>query len=182
MVSSAAPDLDWRHHANWDTTTPNWSPSNFANGNQVEFTNSANPANSNINIVAPVSPALITVDNSTIPTYTFGSAAIQGSASIIKENTGTLVLTGANTYTGATAINGGTLRVTNSSGSATGSGTVSINTGATLSGSGTVSPTGANTVIVQPGGASPYIAPTGTNTLTIGSNGLTILGGEAAPL
>jgi fibronectin-binding autotransporter adhesin len=38
-------------------------------------------------------------------------AAIQGNAQLVKSDVGTLVLTGANSYTGGTAINGGTLRI-----------------------------------------------------------------------
>jgi autotransporter-associated beta strand protein len=46
-------------------------------------------------------------------------------------NTGTQVLTGANTYTGATTINGGTLRLTGS-GSIANSATITVGTGATF--------------------------------------------------
>ena len=50
-----------------------------------------------------------------------------------------LILTANNNYTGATQINSGTLRVTNITGSATGSGAVSIAGGATLTGGGIIS-------------------------------------------
>ena len=39
------------------------------------------------------------------------SAVLAGSTRLVKTDGGTLVLTGANTYTGGTAINGGTLRI-----------------------------------------------------------------------
>ena len=38
-------------------------------------------------------------------------AALQGSARLVKTDAGTLVLNGNNSYTGGTAINGGTLRI-----------------------------------------------------------------------
>ncbi|MBC8095986.1 MAG: autotransporter-associated beta strand repeat-containing protein, partial [Akkermansiaceae bacterium] len=59
---------------------------------------------------------------------------IYGSGGLIKEGTGTLILTNANTYAGGMTINNGTLQVNNTSGSATGTGAVTVNGGGTLSG------------------------------------------------
>ena len=63
---------------------------------------------------------------------------------LTKEGTGTLKLSGANTYTGGTTENTGTLLVNNSSGSGTGTGSVTVVSGATLGGTGSL--TGAVTV------------------------------------
>ena len=60
---------------------------------------------------------------------------IYGAGGLIKAGTGTQILTNANTYTGGTTINNGTLQVNNTSGSATGTGAVTINSGGILSGS-----------------------------------------------
>ena len=65
-----------------------------------------------------------------------------------------LILTANNNYTGATQINSGTLRVTNITGSATGSGAVSIAGGATLTGGGIISGISLGTVIVEATGRS----------------------------
>ena len=54
-----------------------------------------------------------------------------------KTGKGTFTLSGANTYTGGTAVSGGTLLVTNQSGSATGTGAVQVNAG-TLGGTGNI--------------------------------------------
>jgi fibronectin-binding autotransporter adhesin len=56
-----------------------------------------------------------------------------------KDGPGTLLFTGANTYTKPTVINLGTLRVNNTSGSATGVGTVTVAAAGTLAGSGSIS-------------------------------------------
>ncbi len=60
-----------------------------------------------------------------------------GTGSLGKVGTGTLTLTGANTYRNGTTILSGILLVSNSSGSGTGTGAVSVNAG-TLGGKGTI--------------------------------------------
>lgn len=67
------------------------------------------------------------------------TGTVSGAGSLTKNGAGALEITGANTYAGTTWVNGGTLRVNNTSGSATGSGNVQVGSGATLAGGGTVS-------------------------------------------
>jgi autotransporter-associated beta strand protein len=89
---------------------------------------------------------------------------------IIVTGSGTraLVLTSANTYTGTTQVNSGTLRVTNASGSATGTGAVSVAANANLTGTGIIG--GAVSA-----DANSHVAPGvagvnfGLGTLTLGS-------------
>ena len=57
-----------------------------------------------------------------------------GSTNLSKTGPGTWALSNANTYTGATAINAGTLRVTNTTGSATGTGPVNVQASGVLGG------------------------------------------------
>jgi autotransporter-associated beta strand protein len=57
-------------------------------------------------------------------------------AAITKVGTGSFTLTGANTHTGPTLINGGTLFVNNTTGSGTGTNYVAVNNGGTLGGTG----------------------------------------------
>jgi autotransporter-associated beta strand protein len=85
----------------------------------------------------------------------------QGPGSLSKVGTGTLTLEGANTYTGETNVDEGTLIVANSTGSATGTGRVRVN-GGTLGGAGTI----AGAVIIGRGnGPGAFLAPSAAASL-----------------
>ena len=82
---------------------------------------------------------------------------------VTKVGLGTVVLSNANTYTGKTVVNEGTLLVTNTSGSGTGTGAVTVNAGGTLGGSGTIG----GAVSLIGGTLSPGTSP---GTLTVGTD------------
>jgi autotransporter-associated beta strand protein len=98
---------------------------------------------------------------------TIFSGIVQDGGSLTKLGTGTLKLTGANTYTGGTTANAGQLVVNNTDGSGTGSGAVRVNAGI-LGGRGTI--TGAVTIGTG-SGTGAFLAPSGEShrptTLTI---------------
>ena len=88
-----------------------------------------------------------------------------------KTGTGTLTLTGDNSYDGGTTVSAGTLLVNNTTGSGTGFGPVQVNNSATLGGEGNVD--GAVTVSgsasVSPG-TSPAALATGSVSLATGTS------------
>ncbi|MFD9900920.1 autotransporter domain-containing protein [Mesorhizobium sp. NPDC059025] len=88
-----------------------------------------------------------------------GGAAAKGS--FAKTGTGTLVLSGANTYLGATTVKGGLLRIDGSLGSAD----VAVASGATLGGIGTIGTQAGGTVTIQTGGHHAPGASIGTQTI-----------------
>jgi len=72
------------------------------------------------------------------PEYTGSGSGTTGPLNLIKNGTGSLRLAGANSYSGTTTINAGTLEIAGS----IGPGNISVKTGATLSGAGMItSPT-----------------------------------------
>jgi autotransporter-associated beta strand protein len=93
---------------------------------------------------------------------------ISGAGTLDKTDGGSLILTGPNTYSGPTYVGAGTLLVSNTSGSATGTGNVLINNGTLSSGTGNsgviagqVLP-GSGVMAITPGGVGAY------GTLTVG--------------
>jgi autotransporter-associated beta strand protein len=107
------------------------------------------------------------IDNATLAfnhsnTVTFGGA-ISGSGALQQMGPGTLVLTGTESYTGATTVNGGTLEVDTSIAT---SSLTTVNSGAALAGTGTVSATQVN----HGGTLAPGSAANPTGTLNITGN------------
>jgi len=77
-------------------------------------------------------PATLTIDfDNDTSRY---SGAIQGAINVTKAGSGVQILSGTNTYTGATLVNGGELRINGNASSSA----VTVAQGATLSGSGTI--------------------------------------------
>ena len=101
-----------------------------------------------------------------------GQLLSDGANTFTKVGTGNWTLTGANTYSGGTVVDGGTLTVNNASGSGTGSGAVTVNTGATLAGTGIIS--GATTINT---GATNSPGNGGIGTLTV-NNSVTLAAGS----
>jgi len=120
-----------------------------------------------------VSNAMLTVGNSTNASSTYAGVIQNGSGGgtlgLMTAGTGTVALSGANTYTGATTVTAGSLVVDGSiSGSA-----ATVQTGGTLGGSGTV-----GNLIVQSGGTvAPGLEASGETIKTLTASGFTWNGG-----
>lgn len=119
LLTAGSSTLTWNGNSSgdWDTTTANWtsggSPAIYSDGDFVQFLDGAN--NNNVNLTAGFLPAATIISNTT-PAYTFtGGGYIDGSGSLLKQGSGTLVLdnSGYNVYTGGTTISDGTLQVGN---------------------------------------------------------------------
>ncbi len=116
--------------------------------------------------------------------YSYDSI-ISGTGTLTKGGSGTLILTGTNTYTGTTYINTGTLQIGNggANGSLTGSivnnGALIFNRAGTLtyggaiSGSGTVTKSGTGTVVLTGNNTYTGITAISSGTLQIGNGGST---------
>jgi len=114
------------------------NPIQFYQMDNVTFDNTpANPTNYTVLLSGIVAPGTLTVNSTS--NYVFGgSGSIQGSVTLIKKGSGSLLLTnGANTYSGGTILSNGVLSVGLDSGGnqndlALGTGPVTVNTSAEL--------------------------------------------------
>ncbi len=159
-------------NGNWDTTTANWQGGNLFVANDTPTFDDSATGTTTITVASGITAGAMTFNDST-KNYSIGGAAISGTDSLTKSGAGILTLAAPNAYTGGTIVNAGTLRVTNSTGSATGPNAVTIN-GGELAGSGSIG--GATTV-----GAGASLAPSFVggiaSTLTV-NNSLTLANNE----
>lgn len=110
---------------------------NFTGSNYVyTFGDSTGVTNGGLNFTATGTTALgNTARTFQVSNVTSFGGVFNGSGSVIKTGSGTMVLQGAHVYTGSTAVNAGTLLI---NGSLSNSSAVSVAAGATLGGSGQV--------------------------------------------
>lgn len=120
----------------------------------------------------------LTIDPGTGNKFSYSGAFSNFSSAEIKS--GTVVLSGASTYTGNTLISGGNLVANNATGSATGTGQVTVNAGATLSGTGKITPASGKPVLVNgilSVGDPTLVSPAaGTLSITTTGGGAIVLG------
>ncbi len=114
--------------------------STSASATTASITSGGNAANAGV-IDMNGGTRSFTVATGTTPSgidLSIGAKVTSPGGAITKLGTGTMELTGANTYGGGTNVNAGTLLANNASGSATGSGGVMVNSSGTLGGTGSI--------------------------------------------
>lgn len=147
----------------------------YTNGDTVTFNDSETGGNTTVELMTNVEPSVVIVSNTVVPTYTFadgttiGNGLLAGSASLVKQGSGTLVVQTADSYNGVTTISGGTLQIGSGGGGEAGNGNITNNAvlsfqqgdGATHFVPGVISGTGS--VMVSVSGES-VVSLTGNNT------------------
>ncbi|MCL2041064.1 MAG: autotransporter-associated beta strand repeat-containing protein [Bacteroidales bacterium] len=116
------------------------------------------------------SSSTLTINNSSACTFV---GVISGTGGITKSESATLTLNGANTYTGLTTINAGTIVLDTN-------GTIAASSGVTLSGSGKLEIKASKTIKALNSSSSTSSVLLGTSTLTIGTSGGSDGGGAFA--
>jgi fibronectin-binding autotransporter adhesin len=112
--------------ANWTTTDNGISDTtHYYNGDYVTF-NDSNSGQYIVNLLSDVAPSLVIVNNDS-GDYLFNGLAIAGGGTLIKNGSRTLTVINANTYTGGTVLNQGTLGIGQTT--AIGTGPLTINGG-----------------------------------------------------
>jgi autotransporter-associated beta strand protein len=116
---------------NWKLSTDH-SPTDYLNLDSVVFDDSA-VGTTAVSVTQSVTPASTTFNNSVLSYTLSGTSGIGGAGSLTKSGTGGLLtITNANSYTGGTFVNGGTLQIGNGGTTGSVNGGVSVAAGATL--------------------------------------------------
>ncbi len=115
-LGSSAVDVTWTGGTDtaWTPGTGNWKATSggaaatYGDGVNVTFDDSAT-GTTTANISAAVAPTSVTFNNSTKNFTITGTAGIGGAATVLKQGTGTVTMSSANSYTGLTTLENGKL-------------------------------------------------------------------------
>ena len=125
-------------------------------------------AGSNVNVAQATAFTLYTGNNNNTTTFAGTLTDTGGNLSLVKQGTGTMTLTGANSYDGTTTVQGGTLIAANNTALGNATGNTTVNVGATLGLQGGITITGEQMNLAGTGVpiANSLIGLTGANTST----------------
>jgi autotransporter-associated beta strand protein len=167
---------DVNKSANWNDTTDGITSVVYSDADNVNFDDAHNPRGSyNVTLNTTVHPGSVTVNNSSGNYVISGTGSIAGSANLLKEGSDSLTLSTANTYTGSTTINGGTLALSGS-GSIADSTLINVESGGTLNVSAVSFTLGASATQTLEGNGNV------TGNVTIGAGGNLSPGDAIGPL
>ena len=188
VSSGGAFTLDWANDgggvwdvnstANYVSSTGSNAPEKFFQLDAVQFRDSYNDGaggqtalsggGKTVTLNTTVSPSVVTVDNASVEYTIEGTGRITGSASLIKNGNGTLILGVTNDNTGETTINGGRLQLwTLPTNGNVGPGQININNGATISYRHAGTTTVAN--VINVGAAGAIFEANGAGLTTVGA-------------
>ena len=172
-ITGALPIWKGTASTNWSTNAAdkpwdvNGLDGEFVDGDVVRFDDTA-LGSTNVNVVGTVAPSLATFDNSALNYTLSGAGSVGGTGSLVKNGAGSLTISNANTYSGGTTLNGGTLNINNAN---------AIGTGAlTVASAATIDNTSGSPVTLATSNAQTWngdIIFGGTNALNLGTGTIT---------
>ncbi len=182
LVGGSAAALTWSgtNGSTWDAnTTVNWLsngvPNFFYNLDTVRFDDTA--TNGTVSVTGTVQPITMIVSNASRSYSVGGSGAFAGFGALVKQGSGALTLSSANSFTGGSTLNAGTLTLGNYL--ALGGGLITLN-GGTLAFGPSVKPGNAmlvasngSIIASSLGGLGGVVTGSGNLALTVSGSGNT---------
>ncbi len=108
MISAVISDVVWTGTAgtSWSNTA-NWNPASTPNGVKDTFDDTATGLTADI--ASAATPTSVVFNNSTKNFTITGASGIGGTATVLKQGTGTVTMSSVNTYSGVTTVEAGKL-------------------------------------------------------------------------
>jgi len=170
LVTEIAQAIDINPNGSGDTIITAANPVVFSGNVTLQNLQANTQETKTLTLDSTASVGTGVVFSGTISEFDGGNDPTDDVLSLLKTGTGTVTLSGANTYHGGTAVSAGTLLVSNITGSGTGSGSVTVASGAGLGGNGIIAPAdGSNITIFDGDGLDDPFNPDGK--LIVGNPG-----------